>query len=143
MASINWSYMAGFFDGEGCVCFSPTGSTGKGKLQCHVSQTREVGKLLLEEIRDFLLSHGIDSHLYSWNMDKYNPNRRGGYHKLVVTRWDHAVTFLRSVFPYLKIKRVIAQDVIRYHCLFPYMLSQKAKVVRREGLAAYYKGRNH
>ena len=51
--AVNWSYVAGFLDADGCI-FVP--STGKGAVRVEFSQ-RKSASWVLVEIQDFLEGH--------------------------------------------------------------------------------------
>ena len=59
---MNWSYIAGFFDGEGCITWSKN-QTGKRYPYLTMSNTN---RYVLDSINRFLLEHGIRSKVYSW-----------------------------------------------------------------------------
>jgi hypothetical protein len=105
---LNWSYIAGFFDGEGHATLS------KHKLQAGITQAGEMGRVTLGEIRDFLIQYGIKARLY--------PKKQvTGHKKLYMLSFSpsSAESFLRSLLPYLRIKRTTAQDILRYRKMFP------------------------
>jgi len=117
VGEIGWAYIAGFFDGEGCVKVRPEYSHGHGygTPMISISQTRDRGKLLLDEIQEFLLGHNILSKVRS-----YTP--RNLEHQQAWTLWIHSrpgvCLFIQRVLPYVKIKKVEAQDVLRYSKLY-------------------------
>src|SRR6266576_1708604 len=121
---MNWSYIAGFFDGEG----------NTGTPLCHssillnITQSGDKGKLLLDEIKEYLLTFGIIAKVRPRTPI---PNRKQCY--MLWVRPSTSLLFLRAVLPYLRIKRTIAQDLIRFKLLYPSITtSPLAFEVRKE-----------
>lgn len=104
---MNWNYLAGFFDGEGCIYFR----VGAWNKKIHITQKGERGRKVLSEIQDFLQEHGIKSQL----------TLRSGtdYWMLWLCAQKDMTNFLYGVFPYLRVKKLEAQDLLRYFKLYP------------------------
>lgn len=117
IGEVGWAYIAGFFDGEGCVKVRPECSPGHGYGTPMVSivQTRERGRLLLEEIQAFLASYNIASKVRNYTPKNLNHQQSWG---LWIYSRPSVCLFIRRVIPYIKIKKVEAQDVLRYSKLF-------------------------
>lgn len=123
---MNWAYVARFFDGEGSV--SPQGLRTTC-LTIIVTQAGDTGKEVLEEMRDFMASEGIGSKLAP-RVEHY-PNRKPVYR--LCTSGPRAALMLKKMFPYLRVKKVIAQDVIRFRKMYPSIWhSPMAKAYRTE-----------
>ena len=110
--AMTWPYIAGFFDGEGNVS-TPFGRT---IIRVQITQAGEVGLVVLREIADFLAEHGVKS---SIRHAKPIAGRKEVY--ILYTQATHAVEFLKAVMPYLRVKKVVSQDVVRWRRLFPGM----------------------
>lgn len=109
---LTWPYIAGFFDGEGYVTFS------KNRLQAGITQAGDAGLLLLNDIKEFLSHSGI---LCSLHQKAQVHNHRKCY-QLSFSRLQ-VEHFLKQVFPYLRIKKVVSQDVLRYRTLYPNLMT--------------------
>ena len=92
---MDWPYIAGFFDGEGCV------SVGVNQRPiCTMAQT-DGPHLILEKIQEFLFVHGIKSSLVS-----YAPRKNQRPSKtLIITSSNGVEDFLTSVLPHLIVKK--------------------------------------
>lgn len=123
---MNWAYIAGFFDGEGNVCM-PLGSN---TVLLNITQAGDRGRETLEEIITFLESHKIQAN-YRKRQDIVN--RKPVY--MLWVRPTYAALFLLGVLPYLRIKRTIAQDILRAKLLFPSLTKSKAGRTFRVELA--------
>lgn len=58
---MTWQYIAGFFDGEGCI---HKVKNRRFNYSIHLTQTEEVGRILMNEISDFLAAQEIGCHVY-------------------------------------------------------------------------------
>lgn len=105
---LSWQYIAGFFDGEGHITFS------QNRLQAGIAQAGKIGYQTLAEIKTFLLSHGITSSLHG----KIQILDHKPQYTLSFSR-RQVVALLEHLMPYLRIKKVKAQDVLRYRKLYP------------------------
>lgn len=110
---MSWQYIAGFFDGEGNVSIP----LGVSSLNVGIVQAGDTGLELLERIVSFLEEQGIRSRID--RSRKLEPNRKKVY-KLYLSA-KNAERFLRRVLPYIHIKKVVSQDVLRYRTLYPGM----------------------
>lgn len=141
---MNWGYVAGFFDGEGTFHYVST----HGNIVPYISiaQSGAIGRLALEDIKEFLASNGIDS-----GIDR--KEIKGGNYQLAyslrVRKREHVDAFLRGVLPYLRIKKVKAQDNLRFSTLYGRLkkcrvyhgeASRKAWATRRAQFAALQHG---
>ena len=116
MHSISWEYVAGFFDGEGCVGIHQNKARrGNGCPVVIIAQTGDRGRLLLLEIADFLKPMGVSTYLGT--SKRMKDTHRTCYNLRIANR-PGVITFLRGVFPYLRIKKVEAQDVLRFLTVF-------------------------
>jgi len=111
---LTWQYVAGFFDGEGHISF------GKHNLQMGITQAGNIGKCVLAEIEDYFAQSGISSHLHAKKPGSILGRKQ--IYMLSITRLQ-ALALLRKLLPYLRVKKVLAQDVIRYKKLYPNMIT--------------------
>lgn len=102
---LSWQYIAGFFDGEGCI----TTSTGMS-IRVTITQTGDVGFRLLSMIREFVTPFGIRAHINAKPV--YNEKHTPCWH-LVVSEADSCVIFLHKMIPFLHVKKVLAEDKAR------------------------------
>ena len=112
---MNWAYIAGFFDGEGSV-FPLMHNRRSPVVEISQSQTR--GFLLLTEIQQFLGIHNILSTVKPLRARRSSLGKRPMY-KLRIGHSNDALQFLQTAMPYLRVKRAEAQDVIRFHRMYP------------------------
>lgn len=112
--NLNWAYMAGFFDGEGHVAM--TTSVGRRQVVVMMAQSKEVGRILLSDIQKWLSDQGIRSVLSLRKDDR--PNISPSYSLDIKGRGSY-MKFLKLMLPWLRVKKVAAQDIIRYHTLWP------------------------
>lgn len=93
---MDWSYIAGFFDGEGCV------SIGKNKRPvCTIAQTNGDHRVI-EKIQEFLRSNAIPTSVvdYVKRSPKHKPSKT-----LLITSSFAVEDFLSRCLPYLIVKR--------------------------------------
>jgi hypothetical protein len=94
LPEINWSYVSGFFDGEGGISvFGRIGSNALALKATVCQKSLEV----LTRIRTFLLSAGILSVIYTYS---------NGMNSLEVGRADDLMKFLRSLKSLVKARQV-------------------------------------
>lgn len=106
MRKTDWAYLAGFFDGEGCITLAPTQVKGKWQktfiLRVQLASTNEWA---IQAVK--FACGGVVS------IDR----QRSGNHKLAY-RWvissNNALVFLGQILPYLKIKRPLAELAIKF-----------------------------
>ena len=71
---INWNILLGVFDGDGSITIDK-------RYDCCLKFTITSGSIkFIEQVKNFLLSNGIESHLYEYNTDK------GHWYNLVVCK---------------------------------------------------------
>jgi len=102
---VNWSYVAGFFDGEGTVGFTPRKGHGF-RAYVSVAQTDNNGHLVLRKIQAFCLSEGVKLNLY--------PVRRlKNTHVLSSFKHETVKRFLEAVNQFLIVKQVSAARALQ------------------------------
>lgn len=120
MANLTWEYIAGFFDGEGCVsCYNNPARPDALTVVASIAQTGLEGHALLTEIKDFLTGHGIKSYLDTKHSRmRSHPTYRKSY-ALRICAKPSLIPFLTNMIPYLRIKKVVAQDTLRFYTMYP------------------------
>jgi hypothetical protein len=123
---LSWPYIAGFFDGEGNISLGRQKRCGddaysRGALRIHITQAGDRGKRLLDEIAVFLRDAGITARtgVHFKGDDKHQRSYR-----LRIDGFRGCIPFLTALFPYLHIKKLEAQDVLRYNRLFPTLVGR-------------------
>lgn len=115
---MNWSYVAGFFDGEGNIHMS---FGGRCKTRIAIYQSGERGLVILKEIARFLAEEDmIESRIVTSDRSSKGWKEM---HQLAITQRDCVRCFLSWILPYLRIKKVEAQDVLRYFRIYPQLES--------------------
>lgn len=104
---MSWEYLAGFFDGEGCIYYR----LGKFNLKCHISQKGARGKRLLTEIMEFLAERAVKSSL--------QLRKDTDYYILWLCGRENVIRFLSGMLGYLRIKKLEAQDLLRFFRIYP------------------------
>lgn len=119
MAQMTWQWLAGFFDGEGCIRFSPNGG-----LHLTMGQAGPRGLRCLSEIQHFLAEQGVKTGLHGPRYQYLHQRERNTpLYSLWMSHRDSVCTVGRQLLPYLRVKRVEVQDHLRYCQLFPALRS--------------------
>ena len=111
---MTWEYLAGFVDGEGHI--SVRNGAVNGGVRLNIAQAGDVGKCVLLTIREFLLARGITP------TQVREIHRRPGHlqcYVLEVTKRAELMKVLKRLLPHLIVKKVVAQDVLRFLVAFP------------------------
>jgi hypothetical protein len=102
---ITWEYLAGFFDGEGCIYWMKSGN----RKYCivHVSQgwVNENRSGVLQDILAFLLEHGINARKVSYT----NAND----HRVITSATIACRQWLEGMLPFLRVKRSAAETFLK------------------------------
>lgn len=93
---MNWEYIAGFFDGEGCITKSNKRFNG---YQVIISQKE---KHILDKIQEFLLVYDIRSAIYA---NKKHGTQKNFVYSLYIRGQQCVFDFLSNVFPLIYIKK--------------------------------------
>lgn len=121
---LTWPYIAGFFDGEGCVtCYQiarPKKKTNNGVVNvvASIAQSGKEGLFLFGEMKQFFLEHGIKCGIGN-KKDKIATGHHRAMYSLRITSRSDVTKFLSAIFPFLSIKKVPAQDGLRFLKIFP------------------------
>lgn len=114
--AMSWQYIAGFFDGEGSIGFGAHNS-GR-KAVAYISQSGPSGLSVLREIQKFLLENGIKSSVFETGKAGVHKRTMPSY-RIGINGYASVISFCKAVYPYLWIKKVSAQDLLRYDLLYP------------------------
>lgn len=106
---ISWSYLAGFFDGEGSLSYyflkgrigKPSESARYPRLEISMPQSMP-NKIVILEIVKFLKEKEIHYQLRIEKMDNPNWNNQM---RLKIRRINDMREFLEAIYPYLILKR--------------------------------------
>ncbi len=113
---ISLEYIAGFFDGEGSVStVAYKHRVGIASTIVTISQTGDEGRYILAMIRDFLWERGIKGYVHS-QVRRY-PHRQMHHYK--ISARTSTTAFLALMLPRVSVKRVVVQDTLRFHQLYP------------------------
>ena len=126
---INVRWLAGFFDGEGSISVARQGvghSKGRGRLAITLTQAGPIGLEVLTAIRDFIYIQGIRSTVL--NKSIVEGSKQG--YMLSITGWENGINFIVFLYPYLIVKRQLAQDTIRFSKVFPDMFRHTGWLAR-------------
>lgn len=117
---MSWEYIAGFFDGEGCIYrFNKNGS----KIHSFRAFMSQNNKSPLYAIQSFLTDYNIDSIMYKGGRTES---------QLRITKQQDVLNFLDNILPYLIVKRQKALDTI--NILTEYMESGgRWKTIKHRG----------
>jgi LAGLIDADG endonuclease len=114
---ITWQYLAGFFDGEGSVSITSNHRSGFN-IAIQLPQSGIEGLALLTTIREFLMEQGIQvQQIYT--RDKSSPLSKKTDNRLQIGNRDSSIAFLKSILPFVQIKKSKVEDAIRFAKLFP------------------------
>ncbi len=113
---VTWPYVAGFFDGEGCIAH-----VNPGKISWRVSIT-QTDVHALDLVTEFLNSNGIKT--FRHNDSKPFTGKSGHMgRRPCFSIWmggrTGVVNFLSAVLPYLIVKKIQAQDLLRFLKMYP------------------------
>jgi len=113
--SLSWQYIAGFTDGEGCIRINSNHRYGCSP-KIAIAQSGARGLDVLTKIRLWLLEQDIPS-----NFDIQEPTKLSKLtlYRLTITKRETATKFLEGVLPYLIVKKVEAEDLLRHLKIFP------------------------
>lgn len=114
--AMTWGYIAGFFDGESTVAVA-THSTGR-KSGAYIAQSGPRGLIVLTEIQEFLETQGIKSSVFQTGVASQHKRTMPSY-RLAVNGFVGVTNFLSQMLPYLRVKRTVAQDILRYNKMYP------------------------
>lgn len=126
---ITWDYLAGFFDGEGCI-FYEIYQYKKYKchrFECHITQSQSRSEVLFL-IKDFLKMKKIKSRIIfrEPGTEKAEPQFR-----LIIGGMGYGKEFLEKIIPFLFVKREKAKKALKFISQrkgYIFTLSEKEKI---------------
>jgi len=108
---ITWQYVAGFFDGDGCVnLYRHKGKWKKAPL-VSMDQAREPS-MVLHKISRFLKREGIECAIYIRRKPPANGTALA-YYSLRITKISECEKFLNAAIPFLVVKKKQAETALR------------------------------
>lgn len=124
MNKLSWQYVAGFFDGEGCITMplSRYGESNKfGGIQPYIqmAQAGEIGRVITHEIRDWLSLQNIKADV-QYRRSKKKGHKDSWTLRIRGRKWSCA--FLTKIMPFVIVKRTVCQDFWRFMELYPSLL---------------------
>lgn len=142
MKPLDWSYVAGFFDGEGYACVRRTKDNGLS-FQAGMAQGGPEGKSVFDDMMTFFAARGIKADVY-----RHSRSVNKQMWALRIVSRDSLCKFLEAVLPYLRIKKVQSQDILRFFRIYPplkkyycrNMNAEKARVPLDVLVAEYQSG---
>jgi hypothetical protein len=97
----SWRYIAGFFDGEGCICLSKGKKTALGISMINAD---------IDILMDILAKTG--GSIYARAVKK--PSKHRVSYSLQINERIKKIQFLQNIFPYLRIKRIQAELALEF-----------------------------
>lgn len=105
---MDWSYVAGFFDGEGSIHKDKKSNSWTVQL---TQKDREV----LDQIREFLINHSISPvGIYYRLNGKTINDKHFDIHILIFSKRANVIRFFQAVLPYLIVKKAKAKEALIY-----------------------------
>lgn len=119
---MTWQYIAGFFDGEDSLsCVRNKDSNNNcWRVRLHQSSLE-----VLERINSFLTTNEILCTIQrtacKGHKQKHGPYRANSdmFALQISTRRKEIVPFLERILPYLIVKRILVQDLLRFLKIYP------------------------
>lgn len=105
---MNWNYIAGFVDGEGCFTLTP-GNRNNAAMRFTVGQVED-NSLVLDLIADAFEEAGIS---YSWSFREAS-GRKQPFWTLIVSQQESVRKLCLKLLPFLVVKRVDAEASLEF-----------------------------
>lgn len=120
MPSMTWQYVAGFFDGEGCLTMQRDNRQGNGSgiPLVTISQSNLRGLDVLSGIAEFLTKRGIKCKV-RFDQKAGTHHRKQDSYLLRITGRKNVLPFIAGVLPHVWVKRTVCQDHWRYWKMYP------------------------
>lgn len=118
---MTWEWLAGFFDGEGCICYSKR-SYGRYAM-LHITQCRkhEAECGIIHQIHAFLQQNGV----VAGRLMEYDNASTGGW-RINIQNAPGVIRMLEGMLPYLRVKREKAKEALLFA-----QATHKRKIDRR------------
>lgn len=110
---MTWQYLAGFFDGEGCISIEKVGD-GRNtyrRVRITIGQS-EPQHLVIYAIADFLDDHGLHPRTYVQSYEHMSAAKP--QHSLRLMRASEVRWFLEKMLPHLLVKEGQAREAIAF-----------------------------
>lgn len=98
---MNWAYIAGYFDGEGCISLTKSGKPRVNITNTHLESLKEIQKYMELKING-------KTNIYV----KHNKNKP--CYSLVFSQGRTILGFLNKVKPYSIVKKIKVMNAIKY-----------------------------
>ena len=108
---MSWSYVAGFFDGEGCIHYADRAYGRYVHMNVSQGVVNEANSRVLAGIWLFLRRHGVSVRWASYSGRTVND--KGGY-KVIATNAPALVAWLTGMMPHLIVKRSAAESAVAF-----------------------------
>jgi hypothetical protein len=127
---MTWPYIAGFFDGEGSISVVTRRAASTSCITVSLAQSSETSHSpdVLTHIGAFLAKQEIRHGIYAGKIYEGTRLTNGRTVRTNLTPWkiqifnrDGVSRFLSGIRPWLIVKKVKAEDVLRFLYLFPDM----------------------
>lgn len=130
---MRWEYIAGFFDGEGCVNTTTRKVEGTQCVTVTIAQSNADGvekpPAVLLEISAFLSEVGIVHNIsggrkylrQTTTSDGRKINTTRPIYNLQIQNRHGIIAFLTGVRPFLRVKKTKSEDVLRFFKMYPDM----------------------
>jgi len=111
MKSHDLSYIAGYFDGEGCIFISTRTTSYKEQIYKSYYLACKVGSTNLMSLKFIESIFGGSTAVHKWRLEHY-PNRRKFWAWTVYS--EQAINFLKAIYPYLILKKAEAELAFKF-----------------------------
>ena len=119
---MSWEYLAGLFDGEGCIVVAGPG------IEWRIAQN-DRGRQALVDVQSFLQARGY-SVAFLPNYYQYKGQQKVMYVVRVAKKAD-VQQICHHLLPYLRVRQLAALDAWRWLTLYPAMSNKQASLCRR------------
>lgn len=123
--NVSWQWLAGFFDGEGHAAIRRYKDTSF--FFAGLAQSGREGEQVLADIKEFLGTRDITVNVR--RDAKPSPLSKRPMFRLTIQNRKNVVAFLTGIIPYVRVKRVIVQDILRYHKIYPQWTAAERSLV--------------
>ena len=141
---MDWSYAAGFIDGEGSMGFAMDARTVGNSILPYITLTQAEkyrGFRAVQELAALMESEGIKTYVYVTDHRGRATTRGGPFMrnyrtiKLHVRSYENIILALRKLIPHLVVRKNSAEDLLRFLILYPPRTGKNAKRYRPKRIA--------